>query len=588
MNDESIKEIPFWKRSLIYKLIIPVVVVSIIGIAAVTYVIPRIIKQNAVDDAIEMSKNTVTQYKALRKYYTEHVIKKVLSNSELSASFNHKTEENSIPLPATMIHDLSENLEKEGTHIKLYSKYPFPNRKDRVLDEFATNAWIYLQDNPEDVFTETIEKDGHSVVRVGIADRMVADVCVNCHNTHPQTPKIGWKLGDIRGVLEVESSIDNQLENGLQLSQRIMFILFALIVVILISIVWVFKKQIAALLTVANEVTLEISKGNLLSELYLSSGDEISNLFNSLYTMQTQLTRVILGIRSGANEMSIAVEQVSQGNANLSQRTQEQASSLEEASSSMEEMGSTVNQNASNAEQANQLAKTARDQAERSGEVAGQAVAAMNEINDASKQIADIIGVIDEIAFQTNLLALNAAVEAARAGEQGRGFAVVASEVRNLAGRSAVAAKEIKGLIQNSVTKVESGTKLVNKSSQDLEDIVLSVKKVSDIVAEIASASQEQSDGITQVNKALLLIDEMTQQNASLVEEAAAASEAMGAQAQELNNSVAFFKIDDSAERSHDKPGTIGVDHKLTNGGLTTLPQLAAEDISDDAKWEEL
>ena len=212
--------------------------------------------------------------------------------------------------------------------------------------------------------------------------------------------------------------------------------------------------------------------------------------------------------------MHRGADEISAGNANLSQRTEEQSSSLEETASSMEEMTTTVKQNADNAAQANQLALAARDQAEKGGTVVSQAVSAMAGINEASKKIADIIGVIDDIAFQTNLLALNAAVEAARAGEQGRGFAVVASEVRSLAGRSATAAKEIKELIQDSVRKVEDGSVLVTQSGQTLEKIVASVKKVSDIVAEIAAASREQSSGIEQVNRAVMQMDELTQQNA--------------------------------------------------------------------------
>jgi ABC-type transporter Mla subunit MlaD len=209
----------------------------------------------------------------------------------------------------------------------------------------------------------------------------------------------------------------------------------------------------------------------------------------------------------------------------------------------MEEMTTTVKQNAYNASQANQLALAARDQAEKGGTVVSQAVAAMSGINDASKRIADIIGVIDEIAFQTNLLALNAAVEAARAGEQGRGFAVVASEVRNLAGRSATAAKEIKELIQDSVRKVEDGSVLVTQSGQTLEKIVSAVKKVSDIVAEIAAASREQAAGIEQVNRAVMQMDELTQQNAALVEQATAASQSMVEQASGLNEMLTRFDV---------------------------------------------
>jgi methyl-accepting chemotaxis protein len=255
------------------------------------------------------------------------------------------------------------------------------------------------------------------------------------------------------------------------------------------------------------------------------------------------MAEVVQKVKAVAAEVHRGADEISSGNANLSQRTEEQSSSLEETASSMEEMTTTVKQNADNAGQANQLAIAARDQAEKGGAVVSQAVRAMSEINDASKKIADIIGVIDDIAFQTNLLALNAAVEAARAGEQGRGFAVVASEVRSLAGRSATAAKEIKELIQDSVRKVEDGSVLVTQSGQTLEKIVASVKKVSDIVAEIAAASREQSSGIEQVNRAVMQMDELTQQNGALVEEATAASQAMAEQVRGLNQMLDRYRV---------------------------------------------
>jgi methyl-accepting chemotaxis protein len=248
-------------------------------------------------------------------------------------------------------------------------------------------------------------------------------------------------------------------------------------------------------------------------------------------------------IKSSVSEVQTGAEEISKGNLNLSQRTEEQASSLEETASSMEEMTSTVRQTADNAGQANQLAMAARQQAEKGGAVVSSAVSAMSGINEASKKIAEIIGVINEIAFQTNLLALNAAVEAARAGEQGRGFAVVATEVRNLAGRSATAAKEIKALIQDSVLRVDEGSRLVNESGRTLDEIVNAVKKVTDIVAEIAAASREQSSGIDQVNKAVMQMDQTTQQNAALVEEAAAASQAIVEQAQALNAMIAHYRV---------------------------------------------
>ncbi len=259
---------------------------------------------------------------------------------------------------------------------------------------------------------------------------------------------------------------------------------------------------------------------------------------------QKSLSVTIASTRSAADNIATASAEVSTGTDDLAQRTEEQASSLEETASSMEEMTSTVNQNADNARQANQLAAQAREVAEKGGAVVGNAVTSMEEINKASKRIADIISVIDEIAFQTNLLALNAAVEAARVGEQGRGFAVVAAEVRNLAGRSATAAKEIKTLVQDSVQKVQEGSNLVNQSGQNLEEIVSSVKKVADIISEISAASTEQAAGIEQVNKAIMQMDQITQQNAALVEETAAASQAMTQQAADLQSMVGQFTLD--------------------------------------------
>lgn len=254
-----------------------------------------------------------------------------------------------------------------------------------------------------------------------------------------------------------------------------------------------------------------------------------------------RIQRVVGQITQAVRHVSLAIIEIAQGSTDLSQRTEEQASALEQTASSMEELTSTVKQSADNAAQANQLASTARHQADQGGEVVSQAIIAMDAISQSSRKIADIISVIDEIAFQTNLLALNAAVEAARAGEQGRGFAVVAGEVRKLAQRSANAAKEIKSLITDSVRKVDDGGKLVEQSGQTLKEIVTAIKKVSDIVAEMAAAAREQATGIEQVNKAILQMDQVTQQNAALVEQTAAASQIVNSQVHELGDLMVFF-----------------------------------------------
>ena len=294
-------------------------------------------------------------------------------------------------------------------------------------------------------------------------------------------------------------------------------------------------------------VAHRVGRGDLSVTIPLQSGDRTS-LMAELQAMQTSLLAVVSSVRQGSESVATASAEIAQGNHDLSARTEQQASALEETAASMEELGSTVKQNADSARQANQLAMNASTVAIQGGEVVGQVVETMKAINESSRKIADIISVIDGIAFQTNILALNAAVEAARAGEQGRGFAVVASEVRSLAGRSAEAAKEIKTLIGTSVERVEQGTALVDKAGSTMTEVVASIKRVTDIMGEISAASNEQSAGVSQVGEAVSQMDQATQQNAALVEQMAAAASSLKSQAQDLVQVVAVFKLGDESD----------------------------------------
>jgi methyl-accepting chemotaxis protein len=285
-----------------------------------------------------------------------------------------------------------------------------------------------------------------------------------------------------------------------------------------------------------------VAAGDLTGQIEVRSTDETGQVIQALKEMNDSLVNIVGKVRSGTETIATASGQIASGNLDLSSRTEQQASALEETASSMEELTSTVKQNADNALQANQLAISASDTAVQGGAVVAEVVQTMGAINASSKKIVDIIGVIDGIAFQTNILALNAAVEAARAGEQGRGFAVVASEVRNLAQRSAAAAKEIKVLIGDSVDKVDLGARLVDQAGSTMQAIVHSIKGVADIMGEITAATQEQTSGIEQINQAITQMDEVTQQNAALVEEAAAAAGSLQDQAASLVETVSVFK----------------------------------------------
>jgi methyl-accepting chemotaxis protein len=420
--------------------------------------------------------------------------------------------------------------------------------REKFFLERVAKQQLYLQliehlvtDEQKAFFDEEIQKMRESVnvaANEAILEQSKPAFWSKIQNTKIDVFKrVGTKLSDdLRATtlkIQHHAKIDFIITVSIVLIVLILTILFVIIIV----------KKITTRLGKAVDVANAIAAGNLNSQIDVNVKDETGQLLQAHVRMQNQLQNILTVIARTVEVVNQAAQDISQGNSSLNQRTEEQAASLEETAASMEQMTGTVQQNADNAKLATQLAVSARDRAKQGGDIINATIISMTEISQSSEQITDIISVIDEIAFQTNLLALNAAVEAARAGEQGRGFAVVASEVRNLAQRSATAAKEIKGLIADSVAKVEEGTKLADKSGETLRDIVMAVTKVSDIIAEIAAASQEQSSGINQVNRVVSQMDEMIQQNAVLVEQAATASNAMIEQVQILKKQMAFFKI---------------------------------------------
>ncbi|MFG6489556.1 methyl-accepting chemotaxis protein [Roseateles sp. BYS78W] len=405
--------------------------------------------------------------------------------------------------------------------------------EQKLFDAVGEARKVYLESRDQIV---KLKKDGEA----DAADKLLTDVFIPGSKVY--LARMQEFLDHQRQEIDqTAAGIDSANSNG-----RVLLAVAGLVMLALgIAAAWTITRSITVPLAAANELAARVADGNLMrsGSGMAARSDEIGQLQTTLRRMRETLSETIGSIRDSAESIGTASAEIASGNQDLSARTEKAASSLEETASAMEELTGTVQQSAASAGQANSLAVSAANVAQRGGEVVAQVVHTMEEINTSSRKIADIIGVIDGIAFQTNILALNAAVEAARAGEQGRGFAVVASEVRSLAGRSADAAKEIKGLIGSSVDRVEAGSRLVAEAGRTMDELVGAVQRVKDIMGEITTATAEQSDGIAQVNIAIAQLDQVTQQNAALVEQSTAAAESLREQAATLNGAVGTFQV---------------------------------------------
>jgi methyl-accepting chemotaxis protein len=515
---------PAWRRfrhTLGWRLIIPIPVALAAAIALVWAVVPPAITRSAVDEAIRSSLQTAAQFKTVRAYYTDNVVNKLVKQGVVTATFDHKAEAKAIPLPATMIHDLSDLLAGKATTVNLFSKYPFPNRKDRRLDAFQRQAWDFLTANPAATFARTEERDGKQTVRVAIADTMSGQGCITCHNTNPLSPKTDWKLGDVRGVLEIDSVIDQQVADGASLSRSIVAgaagIGLALIVILLL----VTRSVIQPLRGMTDRMTKLAAKDFAVELPGLERKDEIGEMARAVDVFRTSglevermraeqaeqekraaeerraTTQKLAGefeavvgnivdsvssaatnLEGTAGALARTAETTQQLSGMVAAASEETSANVHSAAAAADQMSSSVDHISQHVQESSSIAAQAVTQAEKTD-------ARIIKLSDAANRIGDVVKLINDVAEQTNLLALNATIEAARAGEAGKGFAVVAHEVKALATQTAKATGEI----ATQIAAMQAATK---ESVGAIKEIGGTVARISEIARTIAAAVEEQ------------------------------------------------------------------------------------------------
>jgi len=555
-------------RSLTWRLCWPVLLISTIGMLACQALIDAQIVRWADAIATDSAREEVEKAKLLRDYYSKSVVSKLRSGDSIRASHEHATESGAIPIPATFLLDISEQFAGRGLHFTFYSDFPFPGRQTRKLDDFQRNAVDTLRKIPDEPVVMKLEDASGSKMRIAVADRL-GETCVSCHNSHPQSPRRDWKVGDVRGVLEGEFDL-TPFEKRRDSLREMLFIFFIATTAVMILMIGapalrirnaIGRLSISMKHMASGDLDREVSKGDRAGEelvrmagtieIFRKKLKELDKVTKQRNIDAEKLRSAVNDSASSVNAICSVAADISQGSSDLAIRTERQASSLQETVATVAEIATTVAMNAENSEKARVLTKEALEQAEKGGGAVSSVINAMSNIENSSARIGNIIQVMEEISFQTKLLALNAAVEAARAGEAGKGFAVVAQEVRALADRSRQASKQIRDVIAESSREVGQGVKVASDAGEALGGIVEMVRRVAEIAPEIAAGSREQLQSIEEINKALTELDSATQLNAVLVEKNATAASSINRQTDILADTLNSVALSTASDPDH-------------------------------------
>jgi len=511
------------------KLFAPVVIIFTLVIATLLTYVPSVINQNAVDPAIASAVSTVNQYKTIRGYYTKNVVKKVLDGSDMKAHYQHEGDAGKIPLPATFIHDLSKTFSEKGIMtIKLYSPYPFPNRNERQLDDFGKAAWDSLSKNPQENFTRETDINGRRMVRVAVADTMSQQGCVDCHNSHPETPKDDWQLNDVRGVLEVQVPIDDQIAAATRLNATVTGLVLLALSATVALLFAMFRKLISSRLREVRQALQEIADGDgdLSQRLQEKPLDEIGAIavaFNNFMAQMELAIKTISGqVRELANTtqtMESTSQQTKQSSNRQKMETDQVASAMNEMMATAQEMANLANTTAEKSQDTSDKSEQGRTIVAENRRAVEELSATMGKVSEVvsnlevdSQNIGGVLDVIRGIAEQTNLLALNAAIEAARAGEQGRGFAVVADEVRTLASRTQESTEEIQRMIAQLQEGAQGAVKTISVGNRSIEASLEKAEETNDTIGEI-------DDAVTGIQNLNLQVATAAEQQTSVCEE---------------------------------------------------------------------